>query len=196
MSISQRSFVLLALGLLMISSRSHYFVWLPDASWAVFFIAGFYLNRWRHWVFLLLTSLALLIDWQVISAQGINFWQHYCISIGYAFLLPAYFVMWAAGQWLRENNDGTYWRKLSLFLLSLSISTALCHLLAQSGFYWFSQSIPNPTLTGWLSNYYHWLLPYLAITLLYTSSSALIHLLICSINTRNSSFKTKAFEVS
>jgi len=175
MTISQRSLILLALGLFLISTRSHYFPWLPDASWAIFFIAGYYLNNWRIWVFPLLIGLAVFIDWQVITAQGINFWQHYCISIGYACLLPAYFVMWAGGQWLQRHDNGTHWRRLGLFLFSLSISTALCHLLAQSGFYWFSDSVSNPTLTGWISNYCHWLFPYLGVTLLYTSITLLLH---------------------
>jgi len=178
MRTSQHSVILLALGLLMISTRSHYFSWLPDASWAVFFIAGFYLGHWRNGVFPLLIGLALLIDWWVISAQGIHFWQHYCISIGYGLLLPAYFVMWAGGQWLQQHNDGRFWQKCSLFLLSLSLSTALCHLLAQSGFYWFSQSVSHPTFSGWINNYGNWLLPYLAITLLYTSIAVLLHIVV------------------
>jgi len=177
-SISQRAFMLLALGLLMISTRSHYLALLPDASWAIFFIAGFYLNHWRYKVFLTLIGLAVLVDCQVISAQGINFWQHYCISIGYGFLLPAYYVMWAGGKWLRQHYQGINKKTLVLFLLSLSASVALCHLLAQGGFYWFSQSVSNPTFSGWAQNYGHWLLPYWSATMLYTGMTVLFQLLV------------------
>jgi len=175
-SISQRAFILLALGLLLLSTRSHYFALLPDASWAVFFIAGFYLHRWRYKVFLILISLAVLVDWQVINAQGINFWQHYCISIGYGFLLPAYYVMWAGGKWLRQHYYGINKKTLVLFLLSLSASTALCHLLAQGGFYWFSESVSNLTFVGWAQNYGRWLLPYWSATLLYSGIVAVFQL--------------------
>jgi len=176
--ISQRALILPALGLLMLSTRSHYFALLPDASWAIFFIAGFYLHRWRYKLFLILISLAVLVDWQVINAQGINFWQHYCISIGYGFLLPAYYVMWAGGKWLRQHYHGVNKKTLVLFLLSLSTSAALCHLLAQGGFYWFSESISNPTFASWAQNYGRWLLPYWSATLLYSGIVAVFHMLI------------------
>jgi len=159
----------------MVLTRSHYFSLLPDASWAVFFIAGFYLHSWKRWVFPSLIGLAVLVDWQVITAQGIRFWQHYCISIGYGCLLPAYFVMWAGGQWLQQHNQRPIRQRVTLFLLSLSSSVALCHLLAQGGFYWLSESISDPTFSGWAKNYVRWFLPYWSVALLYTSSALWIH---------------------
>src|SRR6187402_559257 len=88
------------LALVMAATRVNHFAALPDASWAVFFIAGFYLHSNApagqgsvldlrgpvRWAFPLLIALAVLIDFIVISGQGIDFWSHYCVSIAYWFL--------------------------------------------------------------------------------------------------------------
>ena len=66
---AQRAIVLSLLALLMLATRSHvfsHFTPVPDASWAVFFIGGFYLRGWGRWAFPLLMVLAVGIDWAVI----------------------------------------------------------------------------------------------------------------------------------
>src|SRR3546814_9698131 len=48
----QRVIVLSLLVLLMAATRTHvftHFTPVPDASWAVFFIGGFYLRNWSRW---------------------------------------------------------------------------------------------------------------------------------------------------
>ena len=61
-------FTLLAAA--MAATRMNHFGAMPDASWAVFFIAGFYLRGWGRWAFPLLMALAVAIDYAVISGQG------------------------------------------------------------------------------------------------------------------------------
>ena len=102
---SQRLFVLSVLALLMAASRAHVFDHFspPDASWAVFFVAGFALRGWGRWVFPLLMALAMGIDWMVISRQAASFWDHYCVSAAYWGLVPAYGLLWAGGSWLRRK---------------------------------------------------------------------------------------------
>ena len=98
---TSRLFILFVLALLMAASRAHVFDHFspPDASWAVFFIAGFHLRGWGRWVFPGLMALAVGVDWWVITGQGIDFWNHYCVSAAYWFLVPAYAAMWAGGGW-------------------------------------------------------------------------------------------------
>ena len=49
----------LLLVLLMVGTRINHFAPIPDASWAVFFIGGFYLRSWTRWAFPLLMALAV-----------------------------------------------------------------------------------------------------------------------------------------
>src|SRR5690606_36139481 len=62
-----RGGILALLAVVMLATRINHFGALPDASWAVFFIAGFYLRGWGRWAFPLLMALAVAIDYVVIS---------------------------------------------------------------------------------------------------------------------------------
>ncbi|MCI0354802.1 MAG: hypothetical protein L0099_07175, partial [Acidobacteria bacterium] len=64
---------------------------LQDASWAVFFIAGFYLKGQWRWAFPLLMAEAVGIDYCVIQYTGIS---NYCVTVAYWFLVPAYATLW------------------------------------------------------------------------------------------------------
>jgi len=161
-------FILILIVLLVIT-RSHYVAWLPDASWAVFFISGFYFYRWQYWLFPLLICSCVLVDAWVITSQGMDFWQHYCISIGYALLLPAQYVMWYGGYWLKRRTHLLNWASMRYYWLSLIVAISLCHLLAQSGFYWFSTWVIDPTFGSWIQNYLHWLPSYFTATTVYVS---------------------------
>src|SRR5215467_14945133 len=104
----QRAGIFVILALVMSATRVNHFAALPDASWAVFFAGGFYLSGdpaglralfggATRWAFPLLIAVAVLIDFFVITSQGIDFWSHYCVSAAYWFLLPAYFSLWLGG---------------------------------------------------------------------------------------------------
>lgn len=173
---TQRAIVLSLLVLLMAATRSHvfsHFTPVPDASWAVFFIGGFYLRAWARWAFPLLMALAVLIDWWVISSQGISFWSHYCVSPGYWFLIPAHLAMWMGGLWLRRHYTGASAAALGRLAASVLVATALCHLLAQGSFYWLSSSVAEPTFAGWWKNYSDWFLPYLRSTAMFVAVAAI-----------------------
>jgi hypothetical protein len=171
---TQRVFILSVLALLMAASRAHVFDHFspPDASWAVFFIAGFHLRGWGRWAFPLLLALAVGVDWWVITGQGIDFWSHYCVSAAYWFLVPAYGAMWAGGAWLRRRYAGASWDALGRLAAAFVLSVLACHLLAQGSFYWLSDSVTDPTLSGWWKNYTDWLAPYLVTAAVYVSIAA------------------------
>jgi hypothetical protein len=81
---------------LVVATRSHPFAGmthLPDASWAVFFLAGFYLRP--AWVFAALLGVAGLSDYLAVSRFGVD---DFCLSAAYAFLLPVYGALWYAGR--------------------------------------------------------------------------------------------------
>jgi hypothetical protein len=163
------------LALVMAATRTHHFGAVPDASWAVFFAAGAWLAGHQRWAFPALMALAVLIDWVVISASGIDFWQHYCISPGYWFLLPAHAAMVAAGQWTTARGGTPRWGLLGRLALALPVGVLLCHLLAQGGFYWFSSQVADPSLAGWWKNFSDWLPAYAQVAAGYVGLFALAH---------------------
>jgi len=168
--------VLSLLALVMAATRIHHFNAVPDASWALFFIGGFYLRSWTRLAFPLLMALAVVLDWLVISRSGLDFWQHYCVSPGYWMLLPAHFALWAGGMLLAQGYEGARWSTLARGSVLLVAATAVCHLFAQGGFYWASHSVPAPTLAGWWKNYSDWFGPYLGVTALYVGLAAALQL--------------------
>lgn len=175
-STSRRLIVLGLLMLVMAATRVNHFAAIPDASWAVFFIGGFQLRAWTRWVFPLLMALAVLVDAWVIQSLGPDFWQHYCVSPGYWMLLPAYFALWAGGMLLRRGYRGAQWQVLPRLVVLLVAAVMTCHLFAQGGFYWTSDSVPMPTAAGWWKNYSDWLGPYLQTTALYVTLAGALQL--------------------
>ena len=67
--------LLAGLAAVMAATRLHHFAVLPDASWAVFFVAGFYLRRWTAWAFPLLMALVASVALCQLFAQGGFYWM-------------------------------------------------------------------------------------------------------------------------
>ena len=153
---------------------------IPDASWAAFFLGGFYLRSWTRWAFPVFMALAVLADYVVISGQGMDFFAHYCMSAAYWFLIPAYFALWFGGMLVRryyasaegaESNG----KALTVLAASLFASVVLCHLLSQGSYYWISDSVADPTFAGWWKNYSDWFVPYLRTTAIYVGLAVIVH---------------------
>ncbi len=165
----------LALAALMTATRFSHFGPLPDASWAVFFAAGFYLTAQWRWAFPALMAIAVAVDWAVIAGSGQSFWSHYCVSPGYWFLLPAHAAMWLGGSLLSRLEARRPLLALAALAPALLASVVLCHLFAQGGFYWLSSSVAEPTVAGWWKNYSDWLPAYAATCAAYVGAIALLH---------------------
>ncbi len=169
--------VLLPLGVALIATRAGHFEALPDASWAVFFLAGYYLKSAIAIGFPLLFASAVLTDWWVIASQGLSFLEHYCVSPAYWFLLPAYASLSAGGALLARVSRGEPVPTLLRLPLALLASVAVCFLLSNGSFYWLGGVVAKPSLSGWLLNMSHWFLPYLATTALWVAIAAVLHAL-------------------
>lgn len=176
LSLRSRLAIFTALAVVMAATRLNHFGAVPDASWAVFFLAGFYLRGSVRWAFPALMALAVAVDYVVIRGAGLDFWTHYCISPGYWFLVPAHLSLWAGGSLVRRYYREPSWRLLGLTLVSMVASVAACHLFAQGGFYWLSDSVAQPSLAGWAGNYADWFGPYLRTTSLYVGIAIVAHL--------------------
>ncbi len=169
------------LMLVMAATRLNHFGAIPDASWAVFFIAGFYLHAHWRWMFPLFLVNAVAIDYLVISGSGLNFWSHYCVSPGYWLLAPAYFSLWLAGQWTARAGRGLSLRLLGRTALAVVLAAVVCQILAQGGFYWFSDTVANPSLAGWWKNYTDWLPAYTLVMSAYVVVAAIVHVLLTAL---------------
>jgi hypothetical protein len=173
--------IFLALALVMAVTRIHlsllrHDVW--DASWGVFFLAGFWLRGQARWALPLLLLEAFVVDYVVISGQGIDFFGHYCVSPGYWFLAPAYAALWLGGSWLAKRQQGTGLATLALAVPALLVSEAACYLISNGSFYWLSSSVPAPrSLGAWLANLGDWYLPFLGTTAAYVALGAVVHVL-------------------
>ena len=182
---SHKRWILLGLTVLMAATRFHHFGsvnFLPDASLAVFFLAGFYLlNKSVAMpkteeqagaesyfpglaIFSLLIIEAGLIDYVAINNGGVSDW---CITPAYMFLIPTYAVMFFAGKWSAQyplfSKAGV--GKIALALL---LATSVAFILSNGSFYLFSgryAEMNGLDYGGRISVYY---LPYLAYTLLYS----------------------------
>jgi hypothetical protein len=155
-------------------------VW--DASWAVFFLAGFWLRGAGRWAFPLLMVEAVLIDYLVINGQGLDFWSHYCVSAAYWFLVPSYFSLWLGGSWLARHQAGLRLQTLGMATVALAISWAACYLLSNGSFYWLSDSVPLPrSMAAWSTNLFDWYLPFLETTAAYVALGAVVHVLVVQV---------------
>ncbi len=167
----------LLLAALMAATRVHHFASIPDASWAVFFAAGFYLKKQWRWAFPALMAIAVLADWYVIHNAGMDFWRHYCVSAAYWFLVPTHAALWLGGAWLARRK-ARRWETMAALAAALLASVSLAYLISNGSFYWLSDSWlagRERSIEGWLLNLSHWYLPYLKTTAMYVAGMALLH---------------------
>ena len=182
-TLTQRLGILFALAALMAATRVHHsflhhFDALPDATWGVFFLAGFWLRGSGRWAFPLLMAEAVLVDYLVIQGQGIDFWSHYCVSVAYWFLIPSYFSLWLGGSWLARHQAGLRLQTLGMAVPAFLVSWAACYLISNGSFYWLSASVPLPrSMASWTANLADWYLPFLETTAVYVALGGVVHVL-------------------
>ncbi len=133
----------LALAVLLLLTRSHHFasaVHLPDASWAVFFLAGALLPGWLPLSVLL--GLAGAVDYVAIAVGGVS---AFCVSPAYLALIPAYGALYGAGHWYARGHQAAL-SSLPRFAAAALVGTTACELLSSGAFYVFSGRFTEPTL--------------------------------------------------
>lgn len=128
----QNVFFIFVLSAMMWLTRGHHLATLahlPDASWAIFFVVGFYFSSFA--VIALFLAQAFLIDYLVLTQLGIG---QSCFTIAYSFLLPAYLSLWFAGKWLSER----YALNLSgfkNFIFAAVSGVVVCELISSGSYY-------------------------------------------------------------
>ena len=173
--IPTRSVVFALLALWMAATRFSHAgaAWLPpDASWAVFFIAGFYLGGEWRWALGMLLIEAVGIDFLAIRHYGIS---NYCATLAYWFIVPAYSVLWLGGAWLHRHYRQAALPDLARLCASLLFSVTLCYVITNASSYWLGGRIAHPDLSGWWSHFTLWYEHFLVVPCAYVGLAALIH---------------------
>ena len=182
---SHNKWVLLGLTVLMAATRFHHFGsvnFLPDASLAVFFLAGFsLLNKPVAMqtaegqagtelyfpglaIFSLLILEAGLIDYVAINNGGVSDW---CITPAYLFLIPTYAVMFFAGKWCAQYK---LFSKVGIgkIAVGLLLATSMAFIISNGGFYLFSGRYAEMSGLQYGERISVYFLPYLGYALLYS----------------------------
>ncbi|HBK46047.1 MAG TPA: hypothetical protein DDZ67_06340, partial [Xanthomonadaceae bacterium] len=148
--------LLVALMVAMTATRFHHLgsaLHLPDASMAVFFLGGLYLRRYA--LYALLLALAAAIDYVAIRQQGLDFFQHYCVTPAYGFLLLSYLALWTGGRLCARWKDaraGT----LARVLLGGVIAASVSFLISNGAFYWLGGRYPDPHWAQYVERAWQW----------------------------------------
>jgi len=169
---------------LMIATRAGFVNHIQDASWAVFFILGFYLRAAIALPLFLLV--AFIVDLSVIQATG---GENYCFTISYPFLAPAYASLWLAGRWLANNYSVSTKGLLSL-VLAVIVGTTVCDLFSSGGFYFFSGRFEETTLAGFAERVATYLPMYMKTTAIYVAIATLVHFAVLQIIKLNPEART------
>src|SRR3989338_3309675 len=169
---SSRFVVALLLAAVMAATRWHHFgsvFSLPDASLAVFFLAGIYL---RSPLFLAgFLAEAALIDYLAITVGGVS---DFCISSAYVFLIPAYAAPWFAGRWYAARHR-LAWSTLLPLGGGLLLSVGVAYLISEGSFYLLSGRFPEVSAAEYFAQAVRHFPAYALHTALYVLLAAGVH---------------------
>jgi hypothetical protein len=169
--ITRNRLIFIALATGMIATRVRHFDVLPDASWAILFLGGFYLRGPLAFSALMLEAVA--IDYVTTQHAGVS---SYCLSPAYAMLLPAYGALWLGGLLSRRLWRRGRWAGLVAFAGALMLSMSFCFLLSNGGFYWLSGHVASPNVAGWLANFRRWYPHFVLVQCLYAGVAVFLHI--------------------
>ncbi len=181
---SKSILVFIGLFFAIAATRYHHFgsiTHLPDASLAVFFLAGFLLRQ--KIVFPILLVQAGVIDYFAITAGGSSDW---CVTSAYWFLIPAYGSLWLAGRWYASVHR-TEWKTILLLFGALFIGASLAFLISNGSFYWLSGRYPDPIWSQYIERFVMYYPSYLSSAFLYVGFFVVLMLGIHALKSINKS---------
>jgi hypothetical protein len=163
--------VALALAALLVLTRFGHFgelSRLPDASWAVFFLGGLALRRWR--AFAAFFALAWVVDAASVALGT----PADCFSVAYLFLVPAYGALWYGGRLAAARGDAASApsvaasaQALPAIAAALVVAVAVAFVVSNAGFHLFGGSFGRLTAGEYAQRVLPYLPGYLLVTTLY-----------------------------
>ncbi|QFY41232.1 hypothetical protein F6R98_00245 [Candidatus Methylospira mobilis] len=154
-----------ALMALMAATRFHHVgsaFSLPDASLAVFFLAGLWLGG--RYLFIALLLEAGLIDYLAITHNGVS---DFCISQAYVFLIPTYAAMWIGGQWCAKFPVLSAASAMQQFA-ALVMAASIAFLISNGSFYLLSGRYTDLSWGRYFAQAAEYYPSYVGYTLCYT----------------------------
>lgn len=168
--IKSRPYLALVLACVMASTRIHHFGVghiLPDASIAVFFLAGRYLAGWV-W-FAAFFALAAMLD-QAAFMMGVSAW---CFTPAYMALVPAYAAMFFAGRYTAGAMLSDT-RGAAMLVLLLGGGVLVFFALSNLGFWAGSGYFAHMSLDDYASAVLQYLPMYLATAFGYVAVGLMV----------------------
>ncbi len=162
---------LIILAVLMAATRMHHFgsaLHFPDASLAVFLLAGVLLTSPLWFVILLAEAAAL--DYVAIAQLGVD---NYCMSPAYAFLIPTYGALWLAGRYYARIHQRSL-QSLSIYAAISFLALNVAFVISNGSFYLFSGRYPGMGVAEYCAEMLPIYLPYLTSGALYLACAAAI----------------------
>lgn len=164
--------ITITLAALMAATRMHHFgspLHLPDASLAVFLLAGFFVASPLFFAGLLLEAAAL--DYVAVSQLGVSDW---CVTPAYWFLIPTYAVLWLAGRYYTRKHQYSL-GSLAIFSALAIAALSVAFLMSNLSFYWLSGRYPDMGMVEYLAAIAEYYIPYLSGGLLYLGCAVALY---------------------
>ncbi|MEQ1533318.1 MAG: hypothetical protein HOO97_10705 [Sideroxydans sp.] len=164
-----------ALVLLMLATRSNLIshfgsaLFLPDASMAVFLLAGFFFAS--RLFFVALMALAVAIDYVAIAKFGVN---NYCVTPAYWGLLPTYAVLWFGGRLYARSHQFTV-ASLGKFAVISFVAVSAAFLISNVSFYLLAGYFAQMSALDYTSAVSKYYFSYVAGAAVYLAVAVLIY---------------------
>lgn len=167
-----------ALVLLMAATRYNHFgsaMALPDASYAVFFLAGLYLGRVRGALALLALLMleAALVDFYAINFREMSGW---CVTSAYAFLIFAYGALWFAGRAYAARHAVSGKGMLGLMSVA-ALAGGAAFVIANVSFYLLAGYFEQMSVGQYVAGVAQYFFPYVAVTMFYVGLAFAVQVL-------------------
>jgi hypothetical protein len=170
-----------ALVLLMLTTRSNLIshfgtsLFLPDASYAVFFLGGLFLGRVRGALAILAVLIfqAALVDFYAINFAGIS---AYCVTSAYGFMVFAYAALWFVGRWFAPRYELTGKGVLGLTGATVVAGSA-AFVIANVSFYLLAGYFDSMSVVEYVSRVSQYYGSYVAVMAMYVGFAVGVQML-------------------
>ncbi|MCX7192363.1 MAG: hypothetical protein NTY60_01840 [Proteobacteria bacterium] len=163
------------LAALMAATRMHHFgsaLHLPDASLAVFLLAGFFIVSPLLFGMLMLEAVAL--DYVAITQLGVD---NYCVTPAYWFLVPTYAVLWFAGRsYARVHQDSL--RSMGIFSAISFAAVNVAFVISNGSFYLLSGNFAKMNIAEYAARVAQYYVPYVSGAVVYLVPAVMLYVLI------------------
>lgn len=162
------------LAALMAATRMHHFgssLHLPDASLAVFLLAGFLVASPLLFGALLMEAAAL--DYVAITHLGVS---DYCVTPAYGFLIPTYAALWFAGRIYARVHQNNL-RSLGMFAAISFAAVNVAFLISNGSFYLFSGRFADVSIAQYAARVSQYYVPYVSGAVVYLVPAVLLYVL-------------------